>query len=130
MATKNQKILTSFESVQLSTDYTLISTAIYRALHNATKFGMAQSDITFITQKTETEFIISITNQGANISENILNKILKPFQLDENVMNHSVGMGLGLTICQTLVKAIKGRLTIRNLPHGVSVEFILPLKLK
>lgn len=130
MNTKNQKIVTDFEAAQIHTDYNLISTAIYRAIHNATKFGAAQSDITLSTQKTDSEFTISITNQGANISESVLNKILKPFQLDENVMNHSVGMGLGLTICQTLVKAIKGRLAIRNLPNGVTVEFILPHKLK
>ncbi|MBC7754656.1 MAG: ATP-binding protein [Moraxellaceae bacterium] len=130
MTTKNQKIVPLFETAQLLTDYNLISTAIYRAVHNATKFGAAQSDIIISSLKSETEFVISITNQGAQINESVLNKILKPFQLDENVMNHSVGMGLGLTICQTLVKAIKGRLAIRNIPSGVTVEFILPHKLK
>lgn len=128
MITKNQKIIFDFQAGSVNTDYNLISTAIYRAIHNATKFGSAQSDIYLSSRKNEDEFFISITNQGANISENILNKILKPFQLDENVMNHSVGMGLGLTICQTLLKALKGRLSIKNLPNGVTVEFVIPLK--
>jgi K+-sensing histidine kinase KdpD len=38
-------------------------------------------------------------------------------------MNHSVGMGLGLTICNTLLKAQNGELALTNKPDGVSVFF-------
>ena len=67
--------------------------------------------------------IISIENKGPQISEQLIDNIMKPFQLDENVMTHSVGMGLGLTICNTLLKAQNGELQLANNTSGVSVFF-------
>lgn len=126
---KNQKIISFINLSNITTDQNLLTTAIHRALHNATKFGIASSEIIFkvdpVEIQSQQKIKISITNQGPHIAENILNKILKPFQLDENVMNHSVGMGLGLTICQTLIKALGGAINILNTENGVVVEFIL-----
>lgn len=126
MKLKNQNLVLKMDLQQIKTDQNLISTAIYRAIHNAIKFGSMNSQITLATFKDKDKIVISITNEGSHISENVVKKILKPFQLDENVMNHSMGMGLGLTICQTLIKTLKGQLAIRNLENGVSVDFLLP----
>lgn len=121
---KNQKITldSTIDSVEL--DQQLTMTALSRALHNATKFGLPDSlieikiykDITFKT-------IISIENKGPLISEQIIKKIMQPFSLDENIMNHSVGMGLGLSICNTLMKAQNAELNISNSSDGVCVQF-------
>jgi signal transduction histidine kinase len=124
LKSKNQNLILKIETGPISSDLNLLSTAVHRAIHNATKFGTAGTDIVFAAKTTSNgKNAISITNQGPHISEAVLNKILKPFQLDENVMNHSVGMGLGLTICQTLIKALKGSMNVRNIENGVSVEF-------
>ncbi len=126
MNQKQQNLVVNFEVAQMQTDAHILSTAMYRAIHNAIKFGSAQSDIQVVAEKQNEKVLISITNKGSNISEAVLNKMMKPFQLDENVMNHSVGMGLGLTICQTLIKALKGHMHIHNIENGVRVEFHLP----
>lgn len=122
---KNQILRFDFKSTQLNSDPQLVKMALMRALQNATKFGKAQSEI-FIrtTDSTENGLELIIQNQGPQISQNIIDKLVKPFMLDENVMNHSVGMGLGLTICQTLIKAVGGNLSITNENDGVAVRFI------
>jgi signal transduction histidine kinase len=66
---------------------------------------------------------IEIQNSGSHISPNVIQKILQPFFLDEDVMNHSVGMGLGLSVCQSILKAHGTTLTIDNTPNGVLVAF-------
>jgi len=51
---------------------------------------------------------------------------MKPFFIDEDVMNHSVGMGLGLTICQSILRAHGSTLHVENTNNGVTVSFELP----
>ena len=121
---KNQNLKFDLQKLEINSDPYLLKIAIIRALQNATKFGRSHTDITIQAAFDEnSNLVLKIKNQGPQISQNILEKLLKPFMLDENVMNHSVGMGLGLTICQTLVKALAGQLKIINEPDGVSVEF-------
>jgi K+-sensing histidine kinase KdpD len=56
----------------------------------------------------------------------MIEKIFKPFFIDEDVMNHSAGMGLGLTVCQSLLKVHNSQINIQNLDRGVSVSFDIP----
>lgn len=123
---KKQKILYNIDPTPLCTDHNLMKIALFRALQNATKFGKTESEIIINGYKKSDHYIISIDNAGPAISEKIISKIMKPFLLDENVMNHSVGMGLGLTICNTIMKSIKGQLFIHNKENGVQVEFQIP----
>lgn len=121
--TKSQTIRmkSDFESIEV--DPVLTKTAFLRALHNATKFGAPQSDILiYISRSTNERLSIKIQNKGPQISAQTIEKIMKPFQLDENIMNHSIGMGLGLTICQTLMKVQNGDLKVTNIEDGVVVE--------
>ncbi len=124
MKSKNQtlKFDTKLETVEV--DPQLTQTAFSRALHNATKFGRPDSEIIILCYGDSAHrAVISIENKGPQISEQLIENIMKPFQLDENVMNHSVGMGLGLTICNTLLKAQNGELRLINNSGGVSVFF-------
>lgn len=121
---KNQILRFDFKSIQINSDPQLVKMALMRALQNATKFGKTQSEIFIKSDEADPQGVhLTIQNQGPQISQNILDKLVKPFMLDENVMNHSVGMGLGLTICQTLVKAVGANFKITNENDGVSVQF-------
>lgn len=117
------RMRSDFETIEF--DPHLTKTAFFRALHNATKFGAAGSDILIhITASHPHRLAIRIQNTGPQISPQTIEKIMKPFQLDENIMNHSVGMGLGLTICQTLMKVQNGDLKVINTEDGVLVELL------
>ena len=121
---KNQKIKFNSNFDTIEVDPKLTQMAFTRALHNATKFGLANSEITILIHSHPNhKAVLSIENKGPHISEQLIEKIMKPFQMDENIMNHSVGMGLGLSICNTLMKSQNASLNLRNLNDGVIVSF-------
>ncbi len=122
---KNQTVRLNSTMDQIEVDPTLTQIALFRALHNATKFGLANSEIKIqIDQQSSGKPIIAVENEGPRISSAVIEKIMRPFMLDENIMNHSIGMGLGLTICQTLMKAQGGELKVLNTESGVRVELL------
>jgi K+-sensing histidine kinase KdpD len=41
-------------------------------------------------------------------------------------MYHSTGMGLGLTVCTSILKAHSSQLKIENVSNGVEASFELP----
>lgn len=121
---KNQEIKFEMSLDSIELDQRLTQTALGRALQNATKFGLPDSTIRIKVYKDlNYSAIISIENKGPLISPQLIEKIMKPFLLDENIMNHSVGMGLGLSICNTLMKCQNGELSVVNNSNGVSVLF-------
>lgn len=105
-------------------DPELTKVVLNRALHNATKFGLANSRIRVkCMARADGKNQFEVLNDGPHILEAMIEKVFKPFTLDENVMNHSVGMGLGLTICNSLVKAMQGEMQIINEVSGVRIRF-------
>ncbi len=122
---KQQMIHFNFNDKLFQADPHLLKISLMRALHNATKFGKPQSSIKVSSFQQDQNLHIQIENVGPSISEAVLEKITKPFQLDENVMNHSVGMGLGLSVCQALVRCMNGHFKIQNTENGVQATFIL-----
>lgn len=121
---KTQSLSLHLNATSITADSNYFRMILNRALHNATKFGLPDSDLKITSYKIGQRTLLEVQNKGPHISKAILDKILKPFTLDENVMNHSVGMGLGLTICQTVLKAHNGHLEIENNDQGVTVRFI------
>lgn len=122
---KSQTVRLSSDLDSIEVDPLLTRMALFRSLHNATKFGLEKSEITIRISRQKSGLpLISIENRGPHISEAVIEKIMRPFMLDENIMNHSIGMGLGLTICQTLMKAQGGALKVLNSDGGVRVDFV------
>jgi two-component system sensor kinase FixL len=66
---------------------------------------------------------VTISDTGSGLSEGIAGRMFQPF-----VTTKENGMGLGLTICQSIINAHGGRLwATPNAGAGVSVHFQLPL---
>jgi len=98
-----------------------------RLIHNAVKFAKDNSQILVRAELAQPHRLrMSVFNQGPNISPAVIDKIMKPFFLDEDVMRHSVGVGLGLTICQSILKGHASKLVITNEVDGVDVSFEIP----
>lgn len=125
-AQKRQKIEEKAVPGRVKADLAQIRQVVNRLIHNAAKFGLEDSEILVESLVTAGGHKISVTNKGQPISEKVIDKIFRPFFLDEDIMNHSTGMGLGLTICQSLLQAHGSGLNIRNNPDGVTVSFVLP----
>ena len=126
---KHITIVNKLEPVSVPADVRLIKQVVQRLLHNAAKFGTDSSEIQ-LESKTDGKFVrFSISNKGPFLPTSVMNKIMKPFFIDEDVMHHSTGTGLGLTICQSILKSHNSSLQFRNIDQGVLVYFDLPIQI-
>jgi len=69
------------------------------------------------------ECIVAIEDSGPGIEPESLKRIFEPF-----VTSKSKGMGMGLSICRSIVEAHGGRLWVAgNTPRGAVFQFVLPV---
>jgi two-component system sensor histidine kinase/response regulator len=121
-------------SVQLSHhkvkgDKRIVESVLSRLADNATKFANEDSTIEILAAQDkdhENEVRISIRNQGKVLSPKTIEKILKPFTLDEDMLHHSKGLGMGLSLCQALLKTHGRTLEIESSKGSVEISFRLP----
>jgi signal transduction histidine kinase len=66
--------------------------------------------------------LIAVTDSGVGISTQNADRLFNAF-----FTTKSSGMGMGLSICRSIVEAHGGRLwTTANVPHGATFQFTLP----
>jgi PAS domain S-box-containing protein len=66
---------------------------------------------------------VSVTDCGVGISTENADRLFKAF-----FTTKSTGMGMGLSICQSIMEAHGGRLwATPNIPHGATFQFTLPV---
>jgi len=69
--------------------------------------------------------IITVTDTGVGITAEDLPKIFRPFFTAKKTR----GMGLGLSICESIMKAHGGTIEVKSkLGHGTTVRLVLPLE--
>ena len=67
--------------------------------------------------------IVSVTDRGGSIPEEKLEQIFEPF-----FTTKAKGMGLGLSVCRTIISAHRGKLWATNNPdRGATFHFSLPV---
>jgi signal transduction histidine kinase len=67
--------------------------------------------------------LLRVVDSGPRVDPEVVKKMFQPF-----FTTKSSGMGMGLSICQTIVETHGGQLTAApNNPHGMEFQIILPL---
>jgi signal transduction histidine kinase len=67
--------------------------------------------------------VVRVVDSGPRVDPEVVNKMFQPF-----FTTKSSGMGMGLSICKTIVEAHGGQLTASaNNPHGMEFQITLPL---
>lgn len=122
---KHQTLLEGHLDQSVLADPELIRQVLNRLVHNAAKFGQDNSEIFVDAEKDGDQVCFSVMNKGPQLETPVIEKILRPFYIDEDVMNHSTGMGLGLNICQSILTLHQSQLKIENTEDGVRVSFHL-----
>lgn len=126
--TKPIKILEELDSdVTIEADRTRLDQVLRNIINNSIKF----TDVGHIKVKTITnknEAIISISDTGLGIPEDILPKIFGKFATKGHERENQSGNGLGLFLCKGIIDAHGGKISARNNQDGgATFEFSLPI---
>ncbi len=118
------------QELEIEGDHALIKILIQNLVENAIKFSLADSKPVEITlQQTENEIQIAISDNGRGIPEAQAERVFEPFVKLDPARGHRAGYGLGLNLCQRIVRAHAGSIEIENRSaRGTIVTVKLPKK--
>lgn len=111
----------------IAVDTVLIQQVLLNLIRNGidsmTEFGSRNNRIIVRSARVDGRFIeIAVTDHGAGLTEEARERIFEPF-----FTTKSNGMGLGLTICRSIIEAHGGKLDFEeNAGSGVTFRFTLP----
>jgi signal transduction histidine kinase len=102
----------------------LLQIALYNLIDNAFKYSNAEVEL--IISKTQSDFIISISDKGIGIPDSDLPKIKSPMFRGANVKSIP-GAGLGLSLVHRIIEFHKGGVEIRSkLNKGTTSQIHIP----
>lgn len=116
--------------ILVKVDARMIMQIIINIVDNAIKYTQKESQIIISTKKEGNRAIVSISDNGPGIPDE-----MKPFIFDmfysgtKNVADSRRSLGLGLSLCQSIITAHGGELKLSdNIPHGAVFTFSLPIE--
>lgn len=102
---------------------------VVNLLNNALKYAGSAANVRIHARFLDQNRIeIAVQDDGPGIPEEKLDEIMKPFvQLSSSYARAAGGVGLGLTICQSLARTMDGTLTVSSrFGEGTIVRLVLP----
>lgn len=98
-------------------------------VENAVKFSEDSTSITISANLNENEVIVSVTDEGIGIPDDLQQKIFERFFQGENRKNgRRKGTGLGLSICRGIIEAHGGTIWVESeRGKGTKFSFSLPV---
>jgi len=114
--------------IMIYVDGTLIEQALVNLLDNAIKHTPPGTRISVSVKKADRTVSFEVSDTGPGIPEKDLPFVFDRFYTAINPQNRR-GVGLGLAICASIVKAHGGQISVWNSPSGGAVfNFTLPAK--
>lgn len=108
-------------------DAILIDRVLCNLLDNASKYTSANSNIYISARTNKQDMLISVADDGAGLPKHSENEIFEKFTRGDKESSNT-GVGLGLSICKSIVEAHQGKIWASNkMPHGAIFTFSLPL---
>ena len=124
------RVRTPEEFYMIPMDATLIEQVILNLLENAVLHAHSDrpTDLT-VTLKDNSWIQFEIKDYGRGIPEDRLETIFEgsPYGTEESA-DSKRGMGIGLTICKTIIKVHGGTITAGNHAEGAVFTFLLPIE--
>jgi signal transduction histidine kinase len=106
-----------------------INQVLLNMISNASKYGPSDEDIELKAAITNGFIEISISDRGKGVPESYRNKIFSGFVLNKDDYGRmQKGSGLGLSVSQTIVRAHRGQVGVRDRDGGGSeFWFTIPI---
>jgi C4-dicarboxylate-specific signal transduction histidine kinase len=119
---ENRPLLARGDSVQLQQ---VLLNLVMNAMDAMASTPMEQRSILISTRETETGMVdVLVKDRGHGINPKVNGRLFEPFYTTKD---H--GLGLGLTLCSTIVEAHQGKLTLVNGEGGGAIAgFSLPVQ--
>ena len=119
------------EIVLVPVDGRLIVQVLVNLLDNAYKHAGEEAQVYLKVCKQDAYAVFEVSDNGIGIDSSVIDNIFDGFvSLNKNnIVDGSLGVGLGLTICKAIVTAHNGTITANNLNTGGAVfKVMLPLE--
>ena len=110
-------------------DAGLIVQVLINLVNNAVKYTPTGSNIRIMAIPRENMAEICVSDNGPGISDELKERVFEMFFTGSNPIGDSRrSLGLGLTLCQTIIHAHNGEMALKdNSPHGCIFSFTVPL---
>ena len=113
------------EVLLIPMDATLIEQVIINLLENALVHSKSQKPIKLLVENQPDTICFHVIDYGIGIDPKCLDSIFDG-TCGSSPSDVRKGMGIGLSICKTIISAHNGSLTARNHQHGAEFLFTLP----
>ena len=114
----------------LYADVPRLETVIRNLIENSVKYGGDQAFIQVQVNRQSDAIIFRVMDDGPGIPPEKSERIFERFyRLDDSLARVTSGAGLGLAICQGLVRAHKGEMWVESTNAGACIAFSIPLNL-
>lgn len=115
--------------LEVPMDGTLIAQVLINLLENAAKFSPEQQPVEVSLRKDGGDAVFEVADHGKGIPPEELSTLFSGMRSHgEPSADSSRGMGIGLSICKTIVSAHGGQISVENrLEGGAVFRFTLPL---
>lgn len=98
-------------------------------IENALKYGGSDANVTVQVCRQAQDFVFRVIDTGPGIPEQERQRVFDSFyRVDDSLARLTSGAGLGLAICQGLVRAHGGRIWVEPQPTGSCIAFTIPVK--
>lgn len=119
------------ELMLIPMDALLIEQVLLNLMENSVLHGKNADRISLTLKREGDNAVFSVRDNGAGISEEILPKLFGSYFLHTDEKHAEDGkrnMGIGLSVCMTIVRVHGGEMSAGNLPDGgACFEFTLPI---
>lgn len=112
-------------------DAILIEQVLLNLLENSVLHGKNTDGISLSAEKAGSNAIFTVSDHGVGIPESAFRHLFDGYLSEKNVQDsdNKRSLGIGLSVCMSIVKLHGGNMTARNKPEGgAEFSFTLPLK--
>ncbi len=115
---------------KLYADPPRLGSILRNLIENAVKYAGEDAKISVQVCKQKDEFLFSVNDDGPAIPEAERQRIFDSFyRVDDSLARLTSGAGLGLAICEGLVRAHGGRIWAEQQTVGACIAFTIPMKM-
>jgi two-component system sensor histidine kinase KdpD len=111
------------EIIIIKVDGILIRQVLVNVLNNAISYSPEGSEIVISLYREADRVVFEVKDDGPGFLHDDMAYVFDRYYLHNNMTNRK-GMGLGLSLCKTIIEAHGGEISIKNNePHGTIVRF-------